>query len=160
MRGRKPKPTAVKVLEGNPGKRALNGHEPIPRRRLPRCPDHLSETAKREWRRVAGELYDAGLLTGVDRAALAAYSQAWGRWVEAEEKLTKTGAVIKTSNGNPIQNPYLAIANRAVEQMYKFAVEFGMTPSSRSRIHVEPPDKEMSLAEMLFENIGSGEDDE
>lgn len=29
-RGRKPKPTALKVLEGNPGKRPLNDHEPIP----------------------------------------------------------------------------------------------------------------------------------
>lgn len=30
MAGRKPKPTAVKKLEGNPGKRKLNTKEPIP----------------------------------------------------------------------------------------------------------------------------------
>lgn len=30
MAGRKPKPTAVKKLEGNPGKRKLNSKEPVP----------------------------------------------------------------------------------------------------------------------------------
>ena len=32
MAGRKPKPTAVKKLEGNPGKRKLNTKEPVPAR--------------------------------------------------------------------------------------------------------------------------------
>ena len=30
MAGRKPKPTAIKKLEGNPGKRKLNTKEPVP----------------------------------------------------------------------------------------------------------------------------------
>ena len=52
-RGRKPKPTAIKRLEGNPGKRPLNIYEPKPLKKAPTCPDWLDEEAKREWRRLA-----------------------------------------------------------------------------------------------------------
>lgn len=46
-RGRKPTPTAIKVLEGNPGKRPLNANEPKPKKKAPRCPSWLEEEAKR-----------------------------------------------------------------------------------------------------------------
>jgi P27 family predicted phage terminase small subunit len=75
-----------------------------------------------------------GLVTVIDKAALAAYCQAWGRWVEAEQQLRKYGPVIKSPSGFPIQSPYLTIANKAMEQMTRMLVEFGMTPSSRSRV--------------------------
>ena len=45
--GRKPKPTAIKELEGNPGKRKLNKHEPKPIKRAPPCPKWLTDDAKR-----------------------------------------------------------------------------------------------------------------
>ena len=45
-RGRKPKPTALKVLEGNPGKRPLNDHEPIPPKGELKCPSWLLPEAK------------------------------------------------------------------------------------------------------------------
>ena len=41
MAGRKPKPTAIKKLEGNPGKRKLNTKEPIPAKGMPECPQWL-----------------------------------------------------------------------------------------------------------------------
>ena len=56
QRGRKPKPTAVKVLEGNPGKRSLNTGEPKPEKKAPRCPSWLEEEAKKEWKRMAKQL--------------------------------------------------------------------------------------------------------
>jgi P27 family predicted phage terminase small subunit len=56
---------------------------------LPRCPTHLSDAARKEWRRLATPLHDAGILTLADRAALAAYCQAYARWVEAEERLAE-----------------------------------------------------------------------
>lgn len=151
MRGRKPKPTALKVLAGNPGKRRLPT-EPELSRAIPRCPKHLCGEARREWRRVAGELYEAGLLTRVDRAALAAYCQAWAHWVEAEAKVRELGAVVKTQSGGLAQNPWLGVANRAMDEMRRFLVEFGMTPSSRARVKVEAqpaPD----LAEVLFSGV-------
>ena len=94
MAGRKPLPTNIKLLRGNPGKRPLNEREPEPKAKLPRAPEHLNDEAKREWRRMAHTLYDLGLLTEIDRAALAAYCVAWGRWVEAEKNLQKYGTVM------------------------------------------------------------------
>ena len=90
MRGRKPQPTALRRARGNPGKRAYNEAEPQPPKDLPDCPPHLSDVARAEWDRVAVTLHDIGVLTKVDRAALAAYCQAYGRWVEAEEQMKKT----------------------------------------------------------------------
>lgn len=95
-------------------------------------------------------LFGLGLLTEIDRAALAAYCQAYGRWVEAERNVQKYGTVmISPDKGWPIQSPYLAIANKALEQMHKYLVEFGMTPSSRSRIHVEKQESKDDFEEFL-----------
>jgi P27 family predicted phage terminase small subunit len=137
MIGRKPKPTALKLLAGNPGHRPLNADEPKPSG-TPTCPEHLNETANSEWNRISGELSALGLLTLVDRAALAAYCMVYARWVDAELNIQKYGTVIKTKAGNAIQNPYVGVANRALDLMYKFQSEFGMTPSSRSRLSVTP----------------------
>jgi P27 family predicted phage terminase small subunit len=158
MAGRKPKPTALKELAGNPGKRPLNQREPKPKTTLPPCPRHLSAEARKEWRRMGGELARMGVVTVVDRAALAAYCVAYARWADAEAQVTKLGTVVKTANGNLIQNPYLAVANRAMDQMMKAAGEFGMTPSSRSRVQVQQADAGPSLAELLFADVVS--DDE
>ena len=134
MRGRKPKPTHLKLMQGNPGKRKLNSTEPQPLVDIPSCPPHLADEAKVEWGRVCEELHRIGLLTLVDRAALAGYCQAWARWVEAEEQL-KRGLLVRAKNGTPMQNHYLPIANKALAQILSFAAEFGMTPSARSRVH-------------------------
>lgn len=147
---------ALKELAGNPGKRPLNAREPHPRAVMPTCPKHLTGEARREWRRMGRELLALGVLTSVDRAALAAYCQAWGRWVEAELKVAELGAITKTENGNLVQNPYLSVANRAMEQMTRLAGEFGMTPSSRGRVQTQAPRNEPSLAELLFAEAGVG----
>lgn len=153
MAGRRPKPTALKRLAGNPGKRPLNEREPQPVVKIPACPRHLTGEARREWRRISAELVLLGVVTVIDRAALAAYCTAWARWVDAETQVAKLGTIVRTSNGNLIQNPYLAVANRAMEQMTRLAAEFGMTPSSRSRVQVAEPDAVPSLAELLFADV-------
>lgn len=139
--GRKPKPTHMKVLAGNPGKRPLNEREPKPKAKIPRVPAHLQGEARREWRRMAKKLFALGLLTEIDGTALALYCQAWARWVEAEEEVRKLGAIVKSPNGYPIQNPYLSVANRAMRDLRAMLVEFGMTPSSRSRVQVNRNDE-------------------
>lgn len=150
MRGRKPKPTVEKVLAGNPGGRPLNEHEAQPEVRMPRCPEHLGDEARKEWKRMARQLFDAGLLTSIDRAALAAYCVCYGRWAEAETLVKEKGTIVKTTNGNIVQNPYLAIANRAMDDMRKYLIEFGMTPSSRSRVKAVDMDGGDDLASLLF----------
>lgn len=140
-KGRKPIPTNLKILHGNPGKRPLPEDEPKPPPIAPDCPDHLDGEAKREWDRIAPELEALGLLTYIDKSALAAYCQAWSRWVNAEELLKKHGVLAKSPNGYLMQSPLLAIANRAMEQMKSYLTEFGMTPASRTRVKTEKPPK-------------------
>jgi P27 family predicted phage terminase small subunit len=132
--GRKPLPTSLKLLRGNPGKRPLNHNEPKPTTRLPRAPDHLSVEAKKEWRRAGRFLLTLGLISDLDLAAFAAYCTAYGRWVEAEDALKTYGVMIKSPNGFPVQSPYLGVANKAMEQMRSLLSEFGMSPASRTRV--------------------------
>jgi P27 family predicted phage terminase small subunit len=146
VRGARPLPTKLKFIRGTLRKGRTNVHEPALPVEIPRCPPHLSAEAKREWKRVSLDLAGCGLLTRIDRAALALYCEAWGRWVEAEQSLRQYGVMIKSPSGFPMQSPYLAIANKAMEQMRAMLGEFGMSPSSRTRVHAEPVhDKESPL---------------
>ena len=70
MRGRKPKPTRLKVITGNPGKRPLNLDEPMPEPIVPDFPPELSPAAQIEWHRLAGELGKLRVLTNLDRGRL------------------------------------------------------------------------------------------
>ena len=142
MRGRKPLPSNVVRLRGNPGKRRLNDAEPKPTAKIPSCPACLGEAARKEWMRLVRELAEVELLTGLDRGMLAAYCQAHALWVEAVSSIGRYGTMIKSPNGYPMQSPYVAVANKQVEIMVRIAAELGMTPSSRTRIRVgeRPPE--------------------
>ena len=151
--GRKPKPTALNELAGNPGKRALNKDEPRPPalRVLPALPEHLGELARRKWEELSSQLYSIGVLTEIDLDALERYCMVYQRWREAEENVVKKGGpILQTAAGNVIQNPYLSIANRCIEQLDKLAAEFGLTPSSRTRVKAEIPPEQSRLEEELF----------
>jgi P27 family predicted phage terminase small subunit len=75
----------------------------------------------------------------VDRAALAAYCQAYGRWVEAERQLTNTPTLIRLPSGYIQPSPWLAIANKQLELMARYMAELGLSPVSRSRVEAKPP---------------------
>jgi len=137
--GPAPQPTVLKKLRGNPGRRPLPKDEPQPRKStgIPRAPSHLDKIAQKEWRRMAKELHPIGLLTKVDLTALAAYCATYSMWITAQENIQKHGVLIKAQSGFPMQSPYLQIANKAMIEMRKWLIEFGMTPSSRSRVTVE-----------------------
>ena len=147
--GRKPLPTALKVMRGNPGKRPLNDAEPVPDPAMPTCPPQLTGAAREEWERVGTELLKLGLISQLDRGILTVYCDAWGRWVEAKEALEMTGMVVMTRTGYPVPSPYLTIANRSLEIMQKAAVEFGMSPSSRSRVKATPVEEDDEFEELF-----------
>ena len=143
-RGTKPAPSHLKLIRGNPGRRPVNAREPKPALSLPSAPAHLSAEAKAEWARVCVGLHACGILSEIDRAGLAAYCQAYGRWEQAERALAKmgenditSGLMVKTKNGNAIQNPIVGTANKAMADVVRYAAEFGMTPSSRTRVTAE-----------------------
>lgn len=91
----------------------------------------------------------ANLLTQVDQTALAAYCQTYSRWLDAEKQLRKFGAVIKSPTGFPLLNPYVTLVKTYMSQMHRLLVEFGMTPSSRSRLRVAKPTETDPLDEYL-----------
>ena len=148
--GRKPKPSAL-------SRRGREATEPVPPDALPRCPPHLDAVARKEWRRLAKPLYDMGVLTVADRAAFAAYCQAYSRWAEAERKLAETPMLIKAPSGYPQQSPWLSIANRQMELMARFAVEMGLTPSARTRVAVADREDQSPTIEFrtIFEMVAA-----
>ncbi len=148
--GRKPKPTRLKVLAGNPGKRPLPKREPKPPPSMPTPPLHLAGSARREWRRIARILHACGLLTAVDRAALGMYCAAYGRWADAERKVQDLGVVILSPNKFPIHSPFLAVANKAMDQMIRLLSELGLSPAARTRIEVVPPNPTDAEDEEFF----------
>jgi P27 family predicted phage terminase small subunit len=150
MPGPAKKPTVLKILEGNPGKKRLNINEPQPQPSMPSCPPHLKGVARTEWKRIVPELYELGLLSNIDRMALAAYCDSYAEWKQACELLERKSPILKTEAGNIIQNPLVGIKHKAAEQMHKFLTEFGMTPASRSRIQVNrKPDNEDDMEKLL-----------
>jgi len=151
--GRRPKPTALKQIQGS---RIRNrGNEPQPSG-VPKCPAHLDAAAKREWKRISRELSALGLLTSIDMAALAAYCQTFSRWAAAEENIAKFGAVIRSpKSGFPIANPYVGVANTALTLMRQFAAEFGLTPASRSRLSIDPGQKPADPFSAFMASLGA-----
>lgn len=137
------KPTVLKLIDGTHEKK--NPKEPKPSSENVQPPADLIGIALDEWQRLAPELHRLGLLTVVDAPTFAAYCRAYARWSKAEASLAKmaeqdpvTGALmIRTSSGTPIQNPLVGTARRAAADMVRYAVEFGMTPASRSRIQAD-----------------------
>jgi len=85
----------------------------------PEKPSHLTSSASEKWDAVVQELTEAGRVESVDAATLAAYCQAYGRWVEAETAIKAYGTLVKSKSGVPAPSPYLAVANKAMEQMKK-----------------------------------------
>lgn len=141
-RGPSPKPTNLKLLQGNPGKRELNKNEPkFPSsEELLKPPAYLSKYAKKEWKRIAPLLLKNGLLTEADVSALAAYCQAYHKWIESEKLIRTYGYTDVTDKGNVIQRPEVGIANKSMDEMLKFGREFGLTPSSRTNLHIAKPE--------------------
>ena len=119
---------------------------------MPELPAHLDDEARAEWARIAPELKRLGLLTRIDRAALALYCVVWSRWVFAEIQINDQGPVVEAPKTKVrMHNPFVSISHRAQTQMLRLLTEFGLTPSARSRIRaIEPPgddDFEKFLAE-------------
>jgi len=154
MVGRKPKPTAIKILAGNPGKRPLNDREPKPGPADPRVPrGKLPPEGKKLWRVLAEHLVRLGVLTKLDLPALEFLCLHYAVGREAVEMLVRDGIVADGVNGTIKKHPAVSVLSENSRLFKAYAIEFGLTPSSRVRIQSEPIEKEKTLAEMLFEGI-------
>ena len=116
----------------------MNENEPKPEPGA-EVPDGLSPEARGYWPKIAEQLTDCGILTRIDAMALALYCEAYATWRKANENVVKYGAVIKYPGTElMVQSPYLAVSNKAHHQMVTLLREFGMTPSSRTRVSATP----------------------
>lgn len=158
MAGRRALPANVHMLRGNPSKlSAAQLSEGLqPEVEIPGCPKHLLPEARKEWRRITPELERYGLVSKLDRSALALYCQAWARLVWAEEQMARAmgiaaekraeaeakgeeylggdGMTYPTASGAIQYSPHWVIANRAAEQVKNFLGEFGLSPATRTKV--------------------------
>jgi P27 family predicted phage terminase small subunit len=155
MAGRRPKPTALKLVAGNPGKRAINKKEPKPKRVIPSCPEHLSDSAQVAWGRLTVLLDRMGVLTEADGVALERLCDCYADILESRKLIRQDGRTYKVTTqtgeilikGNPAVNQL-----RAADAQFKsYLVEFGLTPAARSKVQATPDDDEKAdpLAEFF-----------
>lgn len=147
-------PSNVKKLKGTyrPDRAASN--EPQPQVKAPSCPAWLHAEAKREWKRIIKILLANGLVTELDRAALAAYCQAYAEWWEMERVIKENGRWGMSETGYFYQMPWVNIRNAALDRMDKFGKQFGYSPSARTRVSAEPEKEERPSNP--YANLASG----
>ena len=139
-----PKPRLIHIRNGNPGRRPKNvdlSREPkfSKLERTPKPPIEFAKFkyAKREWQRIAKELYKQGLLTVVDTEALSQYCWAYENYVQCTKQVKRYGFWKKDKNGNITENPAAKASINYSKVMKSFLTEFGMTPSSRTRLSID-----------------------
>lgn len=151
-RGPLPKPAALKLLEGNAGKRSLDLAAGVnPRIEVPSPPKHLGTEARKEWKRITPLLEELGLISGLDRSALALYCQAAGRLAELETafngqvaRLVAAGADYAdavyqashavTPSGYAQQSVIVQLIGKHREQLNRYLMHFGLSPAARGRV--------------------------
>ena len=138
MAGRRPKPTALKELNGNPGHRPLNKLEPKPEAGAPEMPDDLSPAAKKEWNSIVPILLSMNVLTIADGKALGGYCEAFALARQAKREIKKFGITILTMAGRK-KNPAVGVYVEAEKLMRAFLSDFGMSPATRSRLTTTAP---------------------
>ena len=140
MRGPAPKPSSIRMLEGNAAKRPLPSNEPLPLSGEPDMPAHLDREARREWKRLVPILLSMRVLTVADGMALANLCHAYSLLVHAHEAMQQaakaggSGLLMKTPSGYVQQSPLIGIINSQVEIINRISREFGLTPASRTRV--------------------------
>jgi P27 family predicted phage terminase small subunit len=149
MAGRPPKPTALKLIQGNPGKRPLNDAEPTFPVDDVAPPTWLNAAAKREWRRMLPLLRQQGLFTVAFVAEFAGYCLSFAEIGELERFLRKNGRSIVTASGYPVPRPEVAMRERALSRVHIFGASFGLSPSASTKVKAQPEKEADPFEEFL-----------
>jgi P27 family predicted phage terminase small subunit len=149
-RGPKPTPTAMLKLRGS-WRGDVNKDEPMPDIGVPECPKEIEGIAKDCWDELAPMLVGMNVLTVADGKAFELLCVTFSNWKRSEAMLQKHGDVypIRDANNNVKylqQSPYVAMARNFGKAFKEMLCEFGLTPSSRSRI-VTGGDKQATKAD-------------
>ena len=139
--GRKAAPTALKLLQGVENKDRINENEPKPEAPSLEYPDYLIDEAKKTWNKYALPLKNLGVFKQTDEIGFITLCQEVGRWIELQKIINikskkEEGYTTKNIAHGDKPIPEMAMARESLKQIRALMVEFGMTPSSRSRISV------------------------
>ena len=104
--------------------------------------------AKREWNRIVPQLSALGLLTVLDRGAVAGGCQFWALFVDAVKDIAENGTTFQTDKGYQGPRPSVVLAVKAWQQYLAFCARFGLTPADRSRLSV-PEKRATELDDVL-----------
>ena len=150
-KGRKPKPTKLKLLAGNPGKRPLNTKEPDLGSFEADPPNYLDEIARECWDYYVPRLRKAGVLQSTDLAVIASFCYYFSDWIKADELVKTMGQVVESPQGWK-KNPAVTVRNEAMRLYHQMGAQLGLNPSDRSRIFIEKND-ESPLLKLLKRNV-------
>lgn len=162
MGGRRPKPTALRILQGNTERRPLNDAEPKVPLGAPERPIGMDRCARREWAHITQDLAVAGLLAKTDGKALMGYCIAFSDVEKAERLCQKYGLVIQEEGAFGPKwkaGPWVAVKNAALGVMKAYLIEFGLTPASRARLKVEKPKSDPEGDAMLSRDAAKQQKD-
>ena len=133
--GRKAKPTALKLLTGNPGHRPINKQEPEPPKvYAPPAPAGFTEMETAKWNDLSKQLGGARILTELDLDALEIYCREWVNYHEALNDIVARGKLIIAPSGGVMWNPSWSQYKHSMATCRSIMSEFGMTPSTRTSI--------------------------
>lgn len=166
LRGRKPKPKALQLAEGDTrkqGKRkqaAKLAAMPIAQQGLPECPERLKGIARDAyvfWKEQLelmnlAEMPDAWTLERMCSHVATAFRA--DEHINAEGEVIREPVVSRTTGDvvgyRQVKNRWVSIRAEADKIFNKFASDFGLSPVSRTRLTVEKKDpSEGNLAKLL-----------
>lgn len=152
-RGPPPTPTAIKLARGTA--RNVNKNEPKPSADGVKMPPHLGEVAAKKWRQLLPLLQEVRLMTQADIDALARYCDTFEWWLAVRAKLRAEGDTYPILNdGGEVkyiaQRPEVSIAHKLAQQLRQLEQDFGLNPSARSSLSVEPPKEETTDTESIL----------
>ncbi|WGM06852.1 phage terminase small subunit P27 family [Arsenophonus nasoniae] len=157
MSGPPKTPTHLRLIRGNPSKRAINKNEPKPEKGVPPTPKHFNKQ-ERYWFKVLCERLDAiGVITAIDGMALELLVGAYVEWRKHRDVIDKEGETYKTTStdGNVMIRPHpqVAMMADAWKRICRMQAEFGMTPASRSKVNGKAANEIDPFVEFLKSRI-------
>jgi P27 family predicted phage terminase small subunit len=144
----------LKVIRGTDQPSRMNPDQPTAGiDSLQFIPSELSESGQKHWGQIRPMLVKAGIATNLDRNALILLCEEWATFLEATAAVRKKGILVQGPKGEPMRNPYLRVMNESTAALTRLLSEFGMTPSSRTRLKGSTEDNPRGGSRNDFDGI-------
>ena len=143
MKGRKPKAREIQILEGRDKKNPSRFANDVPQtiEHEPQMPEHFDDQATAAWNTLREILTASKMWSATYQVTLVLYCETYSNYRRAVELVRISGQALRTqAEDGSIElkrNPYSVELHRYKDELIKLSSEFGLTPSSRSRISLE-----------------------